>query len=393
VLVDGTDEAIVKQAFPEGSTSYLFPHYKVDMVEGDRNIAVAMSRVGIEKRTIEGETSAKKKPESDEAAPVIEAEERAKETARAAVQKVSASLSRDRLTGRQWLTFAARPPQDVIAALKASGWRWSGFRKAWHHASKFAKAPETVAVRDEGEVSYAEERAERLEERAGKKIKEAESARARGEAISSMIPLGQPILVGHHSERRHRRDIERIHGAIGKEMEARATAAHLEEAAARSRALQEQKVSDPEMIERRLKTNRAQHAKLSEWARTGNEEAARQAEIVRREIERDEKLLSEAGPLPEKTVDVAKRLKAILKKDHPSVRVRAGTGRAGYVEAWIPSGEAFSADLRNAALDAVYGPEFARNRENPAAGNVSSRRIALQRDQWKKALLSLGIDL
>jgi hypothetical protein len=28
--------------------------------------------------------------------------------------------------------------------------------------------------------------------------------------IGSMIPFGQPILVGHHSERRHRRDIERM---------------------------------------------------------------------------------------------------------------------------------------------------------------------------------------
>ena len=25
-----------------------------------------------------------------------------------------------------------------------------------------------------------------------------------------MIPLGQPILVGHHSEKRHRRDLKRI---------------------------------------------------------------------------------------------------------------------------------------------------------------------------------------
>ncbi len=28
--------------------------------------------------------------------------------------------------------------------------------------------------------------------------------------IADMIPLGQPILVGHHSERRHRRDLDRI---------------------------------------------------------------------------------------------------------------------------------------------------------------------------------------
>ena len=39
------DEAIVRQAFPEGSTSYLFPHYKVDVIGGDKNCAVAFDRV------------------------------------------------------------------------------------------------------------------------------------------------------------------------------------------------------------------------------------------------------------------------------------------------------------------------------------------------------------
>lgn len=34
------------------------------------------------------------------------------------------------------------------------------------------------------------------------------------------IPLGQPILVGHHSQRRHERDIERGHAALGKAVEA-----------------------------------------------------------------------------------------------------------------------------------------------------------------------------
>ncbi|WP_132290495.1 DUF3560 domain-containing protein [Kribbella sp. VKM Ac-2568] len=34
--------------------------------------------------------------------------------------------------------------------------------------------------------------------------------RAARRQISDHIPLGQPILVGHHSERRHRRDIERM---------------------------------------------------------------------------------------------------------------------------------------------------------------------------------------
>lgn len=37
--------------------------------------------------------------------------------------------------------------------------------------------------------------------------------------IGDMIPMGQPILVGHHSERRHRRDIERMHNGMSASVE------------------------------------------------------------------------------------------------------------------------------------------------------------------------------
>jgi len=50
VYVDGETEAIVKQAFPNGSTSYLFPHYKLDFVKGDTNVAVRISRVGVDRK-------------------------------------------------------------------------------------------------------------------------------------------------------------------------------------------------------------------------------------------------------------------------------------------------------------------------------------------------------
>lgn len=53
-----------------------------------------------------------------------------------------------------------------------------------------------------------------------------ENAKARAEErsqaakkISSMIPFGQPILIGHHSEKRHRSDLDRIHSNIGKSIE------------------------------------------------------------------------------------------------------------------------------------------------------------------------------
>lgn len=42
----------------------------------------------------------------------------------------------------------------------------------------------------------------------------ADAAGRRVRAISSAIPFGQPVLVGHHSERHHRRDIARMDAGI-----------------------------------------------------------------------------------------------------------------------------------------------------------------------------------
>src|SRR5690606_225754 len=43
---------------------------------------------------------------------------------------------------------------------------------------------------------------------------------AHAQNIASAIPPGQPILVGHHSERRHRRDLNRINGLTRKGFDA-----------------------------------------------------------------------------------------------------------------------------------------------------------------------------
>ncbi|MFH2073295.1 MAG: DUF3560 domain-containing protein [Actinomycetota bacterium] len=55
-----------------------------------------------------------------------------------------------------------------------------------------------------------EARAERLRDWADKNHTKAAAASDKAHAISDMIPFGQPILVGHHSEGRHRRDVARI---------------------------------------------------------------------------------------------------------------------------------------------------------------------------------------
>lgn len=68
-------------------------------------------------------------------------------------------------------------------------------------------------TRGVGRRDYAERKAariERLTRRAEQLAGVAERRFGAANRIASIIPMGQPILVGHHSEKRHRRDISRI---------------------------------------------------------------------------------------------------------------------------------------------------------------------------------------
>jgi Domain of unknown function (DUF3560) len=73
-----------------------------------------------------------------------------------------------------------------------------------------------------------ERRRERLEKRAQRLRTEGEQRIAGAKRIADIIPFGQPILVGHHSEKRHRRDIDRIHNGFSKGYGALKDAAELE---------------------------------------------------------------------------------------------------------------------------------------------------------------------
>ena len=60
----------------------------------------------------------------------------------------------------------------------------------------------------------------RYEELAIKNENESTSRYKSAKSIGDMIPMGQPILVGHHSEGRHRRDIAKIDNNMRKSIEA-----------------------------------------------------------------------------------------------------------------------------------------------------------------------------
>ena len=76
-----------------------------------------------------------------------------------------------------------------------------------------------------------EQRVERLEDRAAAAAAKSRSAYQRSRSIADRIPMGQPILVGHHSERRHRRDIAKIDSAMRTSVESGREAERLASAA------------------------------------------------------------------------------------------------------------------------------------------------------------------
>ena len=80
--------------------------------------------------------------------------------------------------------------------------------------------------------SRQEDKRQRMLEKAAKSRGEAERAHQRARQTLEAIPPGQPILVGHHSERRHRRDLERIDRGFQKAHEAEKRAEELERRAA-----------------------------------------------------------------------------------------------------------------------------------------------------------------
>ena len=127
--------------------------------------------------------------------------------------------------------------RDDAPAIKAvGGWKWSGKLKAWylprswrdetveHKVAATVEAlgctVETEAVESgEGRLARLADNAETRAERLGAKSEatraEAMARYAKAKALSDVIPFGQPVIAGHHSQRRHLRDLAKIRNGIG----------------------------------------------------------------------------------------------------------------------------------------------------------------------------------
>jgi len=194
-------------------------------------------------------------------------------------------------------TLLEGDPRPHHGQLKDHGWRWARRGKFWYvpqsrdHEANEVKIEATkkaleacgfeVGVEIDNEWRSFEDRIESRVERAGyaeerrearaKRLEtEAEAEGAKAQQVLDMIPMGQPVLVGHHSERRHRRDLDRAHNAIGKSVNARKEAERLARVGSSA-----PKLNDPVYLGNRI---RETEAELRRMQRYGRESAVQRLE-------------------------------------------------------------------------------------------------------------------
>jgi hypothetical protein len=157
------------------------------------------------------------------------------------------------------LYASSRLDADTYARVKAAGFKWAPRQKLFV-APMWTPEREDVLLALCGEigdedtslVERAEERAERFTEYQEHRLEDAQRTHDAVARIADHIPFGQPILVGHHSERRARKDVERIQTGMRKTVQMWQTAEYWQHRAAG--ALAHAKYKDrPGVRHRRIK--------------------------------------------------------------------------------------------------------------------------------------------
>ncbi|TGB01816.1 DUF3560 domain-containing protein [Streptomyces palmae] len=159
----------------------------------------------------------------------------------------------------------------AVAAVRALGW------------SCVEVIEETMSFeeREAARVGAAEERAERFEERAGRAAGAAQAARDASDKISERFWMGQPILVGHHSEEGARRDQERMHNQMRKSIAEGKRAGYWANRAAAAAAYERYR-KNPGRTLRRIETLEAERRRVLR-ERDGVDDRGRKADVWRKE--------------------------------------------------------------------------------------------------------------
>ena len=119
------------------------------------------------------------------------------------------------------LYASERLDSDLYNRVKSAGYKWAP-KQDLFFAPMWTPGREDLALELAGSIGdedttlteRAEDRAERFEGYQENRTKDAQSASNGVKALTDNIPFGQPILIGHHSEKRARKDAERIENGM-----------------------------------------------------------------------------------------------------------------------------------------------------------------------------------
>lgn len=131
------------------------------------------------------------------------------------------------------LYASSRLDAETYERVKAAGFVWAP-KQGLFVAPKWSTKREDLAIELAGaiepeEMTLAERaqmKAERLDNLADKKARAASAYQKAAQDISERFYMGQPILVGHHSERKARKDKERMDSAQRKAIESQESAGY-----------------------------------------------------------------------------------------------------------------------------------------------------------------------
>ncbi|ESX03679.1 hydrolase [Mesorhizobium sp. LSJC268A00] len=116
---------------------------------------------------------------------------------------------------------AARLDNETYQRVKNDGFVWAP-KQGLFVAPKWSPSREDLAIELAGEIEpeemtlaeRAQAKADRLDELANKRHRQANAFQRAANELSEAFAFGQPILVGHHSERKARKTQERLHSAM-----------------------------------------------------------------------------------------------------------------------------------------------------------------------------------
>src|SRR5687767_1664617 len=106
----------------------------------------------------------------------------------------------------------ARLAREDYDSIKSAGFKWAPKQELFVAPMWTPEREDLLLMwcgeigdEDKSLIERTEERAERFEDYSDKRKEDAGQAHKAVESICEHIPLGQPILVGHHSEKRARK--------------------------------------------------------------------------------------------------------------------------------------------------------------------------------------------